>query len=162
MSLVERITDIKKFFMVDLWSVKLKDLSFQKKLLYKFLRIWIITFTEFNKDRIREKASNLTYFTLLSIVPVIAMAFGISKGFGLEDTLKDQLGSFFTGQEQVLDNIWGFAENIIEDANGGVITGIGLVILLYTVLRLLNNIEVTFNVMWDIKKHRPLHRKLSD
>ncbi len=162
MSLAERIADIKKFFMIDLWSVKLKDLSFQKKLLYKFLRIWIITFTEFNKDRIREKASNLTYFTLLSIVPVIAMAFGISKGFGLEDTLKEQLGNFFTGQEQVLDNIWGFAEKMVEDANGGVITGIGLVILLYTVLRLLNNIEVTFNVMWDIKKHRPLHRKLSD
>lgn len=162
MTLKEQITDVKRFFYVDLWSVKLSELSWKKRQLYILLRVWIITIAEFKKDRIGEKASNLTYFSLLSIVPVIAMAFGISKGFGLEKILEKQLAKFFSGQEEILSNIMEFAQRMIDSANGGVITGVGLVVLLYLVMRLLSNIEVTFNVMWDIKKHRPLHRKLSD
>lgn len=162
MSLKDRINDFRSFFHVQLWSVKLRELSWQKRQLYIFIRIWFITFAEFKKDRIREKASNLTYFTLLSIVPVIAMAFGISKGFGLEKTLEKQLANFFAGQEEIQNNILSIAQNMIESANGNVITGVGLVLLLYLVMRLLNHIEITFNVMWDIKKNRPIHRKLSD
>ncbi len=161
MRLKDRIPLLRNFFIVDLWSVRLRDLPFWKKVLYKLLRVIIITLTEFKKDRIMEKASNLTYFTLLSIVPVIAMAFGISKGFGLEDVLEEQLALFFASPE-VLQYIMEFANKAIESTNGGLITGIGMVFLLYTVMRLLNNIEVTFNVMWDIKKHRPIHRKLAD
>jgi membrane protein len=161
MKLKDRIREVKDFFQVELWSVKFRDLTWRKKFVYKFLRVLIITVTEFKKDRIREKASNLTYFTLLSIVPVIAMAFGISKGFGMDKILEGQLGLFFASAE-VLTYIMEFANKAIETANGGVITGIGIVVLLYTVINLLNNIEVTFNVMWDIKKHRPIHRKLSD
>ena len=157
----DRIEEVKNFFMIELWSVKFRELTWKQRVIYKFLRVLIITITEFKKDRIREKASNLTYFTLLSIVPVIAMAFGISKGFGMERILREQLSLFFTSGE-VLKYIMEFANKAIETANGGVITGIGVVFLLYTVINLLNNIEVTFNVMWDIKKHRPLHRKLSD
>lgn len=161
MDLKERIDDLRKFFTVDLWSAKLKTLPWRKRQLYVFIRIWYITFAEFKKDRITEKASNLTYFTLLSIVPVIAMAFGISKGFGLKGVVEEQMKSFIT-DETVRLEIAKFAEKMIDSANGGVIAGVGLVVLLYLVMRLLNNIEVTFNVMWDIKKHRPLHRKLSD
>lgn len=161
MNLKDRITDFKNFFTVDLWSVKLRDLPFWKRVAVKFLRVIIITVMEFEKDRVREKASNLTYFTLLSIVPIIAMAFGIAKGFGFEAILEEQLGIFFASPE-VLRYIMDFANKTIETTNGGIITGIGLIFLLYTVMRLLNNIEVTFNVMWDIKKHRPLHRKLAD
>lgn len=161
MGIKERIEDVRDFFQSDIWSVKLRDLPLQQKILYKFLRVVIITATEFKKDRIMEKASNLTYFSLLSIVPLIAMSFGISKGFGMEEVLEEQLKLFFHSEE-VLKYIMDFADKAIQSANGGIITGIGMVFLLYTVMRLLNNIEVTFNVMWDIKKHRPLHRKLAD
>lgn len=162
MNLKERLNDARHFFLVDLWSVKLHELPWRTRQFYIFTRVWFITFAEFKKDRIREKASNLTYFTLLSIVPVIAMAFGISQGFGLEKTLEKQLGNFFAGQEEIQGSILAIAQKMIESSNGNVITGVGLVLLLYLVMRLLNHIEITFNVMWDIKKNRPLHRKLSD
>ena len=162
MNLNDRIASIRNFFHVKLWSVKHDELPWKTRQLYIFLKIWFITIAEFNKDRIREKASNLTYFTLLSIVPVIAMAFGISKGFGLEKIMEKQISSFFAGQQEIQKNIMSIAQNMIQAANGNVITGVGLVVLLYLVMRLLNHIEITFNVMWDIKKHRPIHRKLSD
>ena len=161
MKLKEHLPNLRKFFFESLWSTKLKDIPRKRRHLYIFLRIWIITFDEFKKDRITEKASNLTYFTLLSIVPVIAMAFGISKGFGLKGVVEKQMESFIT-EKAIREQISGFAEKMIDSANGGVVAGIGLVVLLYLVMRLLTNIEVTFNVMWDIKKNRPIHRKLSD
>jgi len=77
MVVADQLAFLKQFFTADLWSVKLRDLPTRKRWLYKLLRIIIITAWEFRKDRISEKASKLTYFSLLSIVPLIAMAFGI-------------------------------------------------------------------------------------
>ncbi|MCP4459743.1 MAG: YihY/virulence factor BrkB family protein [Cytophagales bacterium] len=162
MTLKARITQVRKFFAFDIWRIQIEKQPTYWRWLLKFFRVLIITFSEFRKDRVHEKASNLTYFTLLSIVPVIAMAFGISKGFGLESLLEKELGNFFKGQEEVLTYVMGFASKMIDSTNGGIVTGIGSVILLYTVMRLLNTIELTFNVIWDTKKSRPIHRKLTD
>ena len=162
MTFKTRIAQIKQLFSFDIWRIQIEKEPTYKRWLLKLLRIIIITFSEFKKDRVHEKASNLTYFSLLSIVPVIAMAFGISKGFGLENLLEKELGTFFKGQEEVLTYVMGFASKMIDSTNGGIVTVIGSVILLYTVMRLLNTIELTFNVIWDTKKSRPIHRKLTD
>ena len=162
MTFRKRFAQIKHLFSFDIWRIQIERQPTYKKWVLKIVRIFIITFSEFKKDRVHEKASNLTYFSLLSIVPVIAMAFGISKGFGLEDLLEKELGTFFKGQEEVLTYVMGFASKMIDSTNGGIVTVIGSVILLYTVMRLLNTIELTFNVIWDTKKSRPIHRKLTD
>jgi len=162
MTLKKRISQLKQLLSFDIWRIQIENQPRYRRWILKFVRIIIITFSEFRKDRVHEKASNLTYFTLLSIVPVIAMAFGISKGIGLEKLLEKELGNFFKGQEEVLTYVLGFAGKMIDSTNGGIVTGIGLVILIYTVMRLLNTIELTFNVIWDTKKSRPLHRKLTD
>jgi len=162
MTLKKRISQLKQLLSFDIWRIQIENQPRYRRWILKFVRVVIITFSEFHKDRVHEKASNLTYFTLLSIVPVIAMAFGISKGIGLEKLLENELGNFFKGQEEVLTYVLGFASKMIDSTNGGIVTGIGLVILIYTVMRLLNTIELTFNVIWDTKKSRPLHRKLTD
>lgn len=121
----------------------------------------MIALSDFNKDRITEKASALTYFSLLSIVPVLAMAFGIAKGFGLENYLQEELGKFFSGQETVLKTSLEFASRMIENAKGGIIAGISFVFLIYAVLRLMYNIEISFNQIWNTRS-RTWQRKLSD
>lgn len=162
MTLKRRIVQLKQLFAFDIWRIQIENQPRDRRLFLKFIRILLITFSKFKKDRVHEKASNLTYFTLLSIVPVIAMAFGISKGIGLEKLLEKELNIFFKGQEDVLSYVLDFASKLIDSTNGGIVTGIGLVILIYTVMRLLSTIELTFNVIWDAKKSRPIHRKLTD
>lgn len=162
MILKRRIVQVRQFFSFDIWHIQIDEQSTYKRWLLKGGRILIITFSEFKKDSIHEKASNLTYFTLLSIVPVIAMAFGISKGIGLEKLLEKELGILFKGQEEVLTYVLDFASKMIDSTNGGIVTGIGLVTLIYTVMRLLSTIELTFNVIWRTKKSRPILRKLTD
>jgi membrane protein len=116
----------------------------------------------FTEDKVQLRASALTYFTLLSIVPIFALAFGIAKGFGLESVLERQVFSALTGKEEIIEYILSFSDSLLEGTSGGMIAGIGLLILLYTVMQVLSNIESSFNDIWQIKHSRSLSRKVSD
>lgn len=160
--IAKQIGKIVKFFREDLWNVKIDSLPKGKAILYRYLRVWVIAISEFGKDKVGEKASALTYFSLLSIVPVAAMAFGIATIFGLQEYLKQELTNFFSGQEEVLEYTLEFSERMLETSSGGIISGIGALFLIYAVGRLLHNIELAFNDIWDTKKGRSLRRKMTD
>ncbi len=160
--MIKKLHQLRRFVEVDLWRLKLKSLPKRKKWWYGFIRVWIIAVKEFIDDRCTEKASALTYFSMLSIVPVLAMLFAIAKGFGIEKLLEEQLTTILSSQEEMLHNVLPYAQNMLNSANGGIITGISLVFLIYTVIRLLINIEGAFNDMWDIKRSRRWERKISD
>ncbi len=161
MALKHRVKGLRYFLEVEVWKVKVSSLPKAQRFLYHQVRILIIAFSEFKKDNITEKASALTFFTLLSIVPVIAMAFGIAKGFGLEDYLVRELERYFTGNEEILDQVLLWSTRMLESADGGIISGISFVFLVYAVIRLLNNIELAFNAIWETRS-RTWQRKLSD
>lgn len=104
----------------------------------------------------------MTFYSLLSVVPVAAMAFGIAKGFGFERALEKQLLEKLQGQEEVVTRIINFAHSLLETTKGGIIAGAGVAILFWTVIKVLGNIESSFNLIWGIKKPRSLARKFSD
>ncbi len=122
----------------------------------------MITLSEFQKDKCPEKASALTYFSLLSVVPVMAMAYGIATIFGLEDFLRKEIEKYLTGQQEVLEYIMQFADKMLSTSSGGLISGISSVFLIYAVARLLNSIETAFNDIWVSTKGRSLKRKVTD
>jgi membrane protein len=122
----------------------------------------VLSVQRFDKHDCIFRASALTFYSLLSIVPVLAMAFGIAKGFGFEKGLERQLFQTFQGQEEVVVRVMDFARSLLESAKGGVIAGVGLVLLFWTIIRVLGNIENAFNHIWGIKKARSFSRKISD
>jgi membrane protein len=99
---------------------------------------------------------------LLSVVPLLAMAFGIAKGFGLDEILQSQLRSAFQNQEEILNRSLEFADSYLKTTKGGMIAGIGLIMLLYTVMKLIMSIEESFNDVWGVKESRPYIRKFTD
>jgi membrane protein len=159
--MIKQLNQFKQFIEVDLWRLKLKSLSRKERWSYGFIRVWIIAIKEFIDDKCTEKASALTYFSMLSIVPVVAMLFAIGKGFGIEKLVEAELSKFLSGQEEILKFILPLAQNMLSGTSSGVVTGISLVFLIYTVVRLLMNIEEAFNDMWDIKQSRRWERKIS-
>ncbi|MFT5388112.1 MAG: membrane protein, partial [Candidatus Omnitrophota bacterium] len=108
------------------------------------------------------RASALTFFSLLSIVPVVAMAFGIAKGFGFENLLEEKLLVSFTGQEEVIAQVVGFARNMLDNTQGGLIAGVGVGVLFWTVIKVIGQIESSFNDIWGIAQARTIGRKFSD
>lgn len=116
----------------------------------------------FNEDNCLLKASALTYYTLFSIVPVIALAFAIAKGFGYQEDLKRQILEKFSDQQDILTQSFGYADKMLANTQGGLIAGIGIVLLLWAVMKLLGSIENSFNEIWEIKRDRTWVRKITD
>ena len=133
-----------------------------KYFLIKQLRILLLATRGFGQDQCPLRASALTFYSILSIVPVVAMAFGIAKGFGFQEILENQLMEKFSGQEDVMIRVVDFAHSLLENTKGGMIVGIGIIVLLWTVIKLLAHIEGSFNDIWEVKKSRSYGRKFSD
>ncbi|MCP5007756.1 MAG: YihY/virulence factor BrkB family protein [Planctomycetes bacterium] len=156
------IGKITKFIKHDIWITHLEDHSRTRYFFIKQLKLVLLTLRGFRDHNCRLRASALTFYSLLSVVPVVALVFGISKGFGFEKNLEKQLLGKFPGQEEVLIQVIGFARSLLEETKGGMIAGIGVVVLFWIVIRLLGNIERSFNDIWGIKRSRNLGRKVSD
>ena len=121
--------------------------------------------SEFYQDKCPERASALTYYTLLSIVPVIGLVFGIAKGFGLEKIIQNQILQFAQRggwQEGVVDRMLSFSSSLLEQTKGGLIAGVGVVFLFWTLISILGNIEGSFNDIWEVRRSRTYMRKFTD
>ncbi len=151
-----------RFLEHDVWRMPLSELSPRKTFLIKQLRILLLAIRGFNEDKVHVRASALTYYSLFGMVPIVGLAFGIAKGFGLEAYLEQQLRVTFSGREEILDWVLSFAQSMLQTASGGMVAGIGLIILLYTIMRILAFIEESFNDIWQVKKSRPWSRMFSD
>ena len=160
--MIEKLHQLRKFIEVDLWRLRLKSLPKRKRFLFGFIRIWVIAIKEFIHDKCAEKASALTYLSMLSLVPVLALIFGIAKVFGIRELMEKELQRYFSGQTEVLNQVQPFVDKMLDTQSGGIVVGASAVFLIYTVIRLLMNIENAFNDMWDIKQNRRWERKISD
>ena len=146
----------------DIWRISARKLPRRHSFFIKQLRVILLAVREFRGNQCQLNASALTFYTLISIVPITAMAFGIAKGFGLDQVLEKQVLQQFPGQEQTITQIINFANNLLRNTNGGIVAGIGVMVLFWTVIQVLNSIENSFNDIWGIKKGRTFGRKLSD
>ena len=156
------ISRVLSFLKRDIWRIRSSKLSKRKFFLINQLRIVLLAVRNFDQNKCNLRASALTYYSLLSIVPVLAVAFGIAKGFGLEKLLEKLIVERLPGQEEVVNNIISFSHALLENTKGGLVAGIGVAILLWTVIKVLGNIETSFNDIWGIKKMRSLGRRFSD
>ena len=151
-----------KFLKQDIWRIRRREATGFRGKGIRLLRIFLLSFSQFSSDLCSLRASALTFFSLLSIVPVLAMSFGIAKGFGLDKLLREKLIENMQGQQEVLTRIISFAETMLENTKGGLVAGVGVALLLWSVIQVLGNIESSFNDIWGIKKQRSLGRKFTD
>ena len=159
------VTVIKKtwyFVSVKLWHIRIDKVDKTQGFFLRQLRIFSLAINGFNEDKCLTKATALTFYTLFSIVPILALAFAISKGFGLEKNLQEMISGNYPEYKEVLDQAFVSAGKLLSTAKGGVIAGFGIVLLLWSVLKLLVSIEDNFNEIWEIKKGRTWVRKLTD
>ncbi|MDR4987470.1 MAG: YihY/virulence factor BrkB family protein [Bacteroidales bacterium] len=150
------------FMQNDIWRIPLRELPRRKMFFIKQLRILILAVRGFREDQVLLRAPALTYYSLFSLVPVAALAFGIAKGFGLEMYLERQLESALAGRDEVYGWLMEITQSFLRGTHGGAMAAVGLIILIYTVNKLLTNIENSFNEIWQVRKSRTWQRKFSD
>jgi membrane protein len=149
---------ISRFFDTDIWRLNREELSKPRAFLLKPLRMIVLTVKGFMRDNCALQASALTFYSLLSIVPVVAMAFGIAKGFGLDQRLEKQIYLRFAGQEEVLSRVIAFARSLLENTKGGLIAGVGVILLFWSAVKVLSHIENTLNHIWKVQARSSIRR----
>jgi len=150
------------FLRTDIWVLPEKGLSRTKAYFVRTLKVFLMTIRGFQDDHCSVKASALTFYSLLSVVPIIAMFFGIAKGFGFDKRLQIQLLEKFSGQEEILLRVFEFSDSLLQKTKGGIVAGIGVALLFWSVVNVLGYIEQSFNNVWKVKKSRSFARKCSD
>ena len=156
------VLKIKEFISSQVWEENIDDSPFFKKQSIILLRQLIVATRGFKEDEVLLRSSALTFYTLISIVPIVAMAFGIAKGFGFEEKLNEQIRNYFSSQPEVSAQLINFSHSMLENTKGGLVAGFGFAILIYSVMKVLSSIELSFNAVWGIKEARNLIRKFTE
>ena len=131
-----------------------------KKRLKEIYRILYLTIRFFTEKRVTAQAAALTYSSLLAMVPILAVIFAIARGFGYNKYIEIWFREMMSTQPQMADLIVDFVNRYLVHTQSGVFLGIGLLFMLYTTLMLVNNVEETFNEIWQVSNARPIMRSL--
>lgn len=160
--LMLKIFEWKTYLSKELWEVDTSSLKRSKRLGIHALKVGLLSARAFIADKCALRASALTFYSLLSIVPILAVAFGIAKGFGLEEILDEQIRQSFAGQQEVIEKAIEFSHSSLQTTQGGLIAGVSILFLLWSVIKLLNHVENAFNRVWNLEKSRSFIRKFTD
>lgn len=142
-----------------IWEQNLQEMSWVKRTLLRQLQMVVLVIRDFYNNRSLLRASALTYYTILSLVPLLALTFALLKAFGVQNQLQPLvLDKLNVGDGQIAAAIVGYINNTQVAQMGAV----GLIFLLIAVISLLTNIEAAFNDVWGVNSLRPLLRRFSD
>lgn len=128
---------------------------------YTALQIAYALVRDLMEGQISLRAMSLVYTTLLSLVPLLAITFSVLKGFGvhnqIEPFLLNALAPLGDQGQEVAERIIGFVNNM----QVGVLGSVGLVMLIYTVVSLIQKVEMAFNSIWNVGQNRSLAARFS-
>ena len=158
MKLLTQITQRSHDF---LWGEDLGAVSMLRRKLVLTLRTVYAVGRDLGEGQLTLRAMSLVYTTLLSLVPLLALSFSVLKGFGVHNQVRPALLTLLAplGEKgvEITNQVIGFVNNI----KVGVLGALGLGLLIYTVITLLQKIEHAFNFVWRIKSARPLAQRFS-
>ena len=126
------------------------------------LRYLYAVLRDFFSGQLTLRAMGLVYTTLLSIIPLLALSFSVLKGFGVHTQLEDQIFAFFEPLGEKGDEYAAQLLNFVSEVNGRVLGSLGLAILMYTAISMVQKIEESFNYVWYVSNTRSFARRFTE
>ena len=160
--MTQPFTTLVRFLRHDLWHVQRHNTTALAYYCCSLLKKLLLAVEFFTTRRVIDMAAALTYSTLLALVPILAVVFGVARGFGYNKYIEVWFRELLGSQPQAADAIINFVNSYLVHTKSGVLLGVGLVLMLYTVLMLTLNVEQTCNTIWQVKHRRSLYRAVTD
>ena len=148
-----------KFITDDIWHLNIDDFGKAKRKLIKYLKVAIITVKEANTNRLNLYAFSLSFFSTMAMVPFVAVAFTVTEGFGIKGHLQQMLLEYFSTNQEIVELIIQFAENIVTISQRDTFGVISLGFFIGTILWLILNVERCFNKIWKAERGRSIAKR---
>ena len=158
--MIKKIRKVKSFLSEDIWNENLNNLSRMRAHFIKDLRVLVVTIKTFSAEKIGFQAVALSFFCTMAAVPFMAVAFAITGGLGLEDTLKQLLVSNIPNQ-QAVDTLFGYAQNVIDTAQSSPVGLVSALLFTWLVLWMMMCVESVVTNVWRVNKSRNIFKRLT-
>ena len=151
---------IVRFLTYDIWHLDSKAYSGRKAWGLRYLKASLITIRRMSAHSVGLQAAALTFFMMLAIVPFIAVTYAITRGFGLANELESLIYANFSGQEEIVQWILQFANNLLDTSRSGLFSFIGSIFFIWSIVWVMVSVEQIFNNIWQVKNDKPIARKI--
>ena len=145
-----------------IWTVNERALTPMRQRLLRMAKRIAITVECINRNNIMSFASALTYSSLMAAIPILAIIFAVARGFGFGPAMEEKVRGSLQVSPELTDKVFEFANSYLEHTKSGVFIGVGLIVLLYTLVSLTSNIETAFNTIWYVPSSRNIYRRMMD
>jgi membrane protein len=145
-----------------IWRGDLSAMHPWKAWLTQLLRVLYVVTRDLTDGQLTLRAMSLVYTTLLSLVPLLAVSFSVLKGFGVHNQIEPLLLNFLAPLGPKGAEITGYVIGFVENMRVGVLGSLGLGLLLYTVVSLIQKIEQAFNFTWHTVQDRSVMQRFSN
>lgn len=157
-----KLEQLRYFFETGLWQDIAPQTNPLKKLWLNFLRVTYIMVRELATGELNLRAMSLVFTSLLSLVPLIAVAFSVLKAFGVHNQMEPVLLGLLEPLGERGPEITANIINFVQNVKVGVLGSVGIAMLFYTIIALVQKIENAFNFVWRVKRSRSLARRFTD
>lgn len=147
------INRVVRFITHDIWFLNADDFSRFKKRAITDLRTVLLMMNTFSDQKIGFQVTALSYQSMMSIVPFLAIAFYLTGGLGLSDRLAEFLFSNFDNP-QLIDNLLNAADHILLTAESGLFGLVSMLSFLWIVIWMMMSVRRVFNNVWKVPREK--------
>ena len=148
------VSKLKEWFTREVWHQDVHKMTRSRRILVFWVRMSHVLVQDLIAGELNLRAMSLVYTSILSLVPLLAFAFAVLKGFGVQNRIQPLLLNFFAPLGPAGAEIAGKVIDFVGHVRAGVLGVLGLVLLLYTVISLVRKIEAAFNHVWRVREPR--------
>ncbi|MDB4497854.1 YihY/virulence factor BrkB family protein [Gammaproteobacteria bacterium] len=149
-----------QFLVVGIFRITEDTRSKGARFIIRTLKTLILSIRGFMSDTLVMKASGLAYYTVMAVVPILALITSIGRGFGFQKTVETFIYDN-VGNHEIAEYLMGFVTNYLDYASGGIFVGIGIAILMWVAISMFRFIESNLNKIWNVKKSRSFARQVT-
>lgn len=138
----------------EIWQRDVRQAPLWRRFLVRSSRLTVTLIRDLADGQLTLRAMSMVYTTLLSLVPLLAFSFSVLKGFGMHNRLEPWLYQFLAPLGDKGREIGATVIGFVDNVKAGVLGSVGLLLLLWTVISLIQKVEAGFNYVWRVRTSR--------
>ncbi len=152
---------LRRSFFLRLWNFSLER-GRKGRFFFKMVRVLILAVKEYRENQCSWRASSLTYYTVMSIVPILAIVFALTRWIGIHERAQQEILDYFPEQNVVFTELFKYADNLFNQTKEKGIATFGVILLGLSIYFLIGNLEKIVNSIWKVQEKKKWVRMVLD